>query len=95
MTDMDLKQARAIARSVGATIEEIDNGPNALKLHTYKVRLGVCEINDNGTREYMEFQSPTPAEAAKHAVLETAKASKAMMDQAKKVYVDSDLIFIK
>lgn len=92
---MDLKKAREIARSVGATIAESDNVSPQTKQFTYQVRLGVCVIGANGTREYMEFQSPTPAEAAKHAVLETAKAAKAMMDQAKQVYVDSDLIFIK
>lgn len=91
MTDMDLKQARAIARSVGATIEE-NVTPHG---RSFRVRLGVCHIGSNGTREYRDFSSPTPAEAAKHAVLETAKAAKAMMDQAKQVYVDSDLIFIK
>jgi hypothetical protein len=95
MTDMDLKQARAIARSVGATIEESDNVVPGTQKFTYKVRLGVCTIGDNGTREYMDFQSPTPADAAKNAVLETAKAAKTMMDQAKQVYVDSDLIFLK
>lgn len=92
MNTMDLKQARAIARSVGATIEEVE-GP--IQERFYRVRLGVCVIGSNGTREYPEFHLPNPSEAAAFAVLETAKAAKSMMDIAKQVYVESDLIFIR
>lgn len=94
MTDMDLKQARAIARSVGATIEESESDASATG-YSYRVRLGVCVIGDNGTREYPEYYTTTTETAAATAVLETAKASRVMMDTAKKVYVDSDLIFAK
>ena len=94
MTDMDLKQARAIARSVGATIEECESAFSGTG-YSYRVRLGVCVIGANGTREYPEFNLPTPTEAAAFAVLETAKAAKSMMDAAKQAYVDSDLIFIR
>lgn len=90
--DMDLKQARAIARSVGATIEEKQMG-HELKPY-YVVRLGVCRIASTGTREYPTYSVNTPGEAANYAVLNTAKICNEMAALAKQVYVDSDLIYM-
>lgn len=90
--DMDLKQARAIARSVGATIGEKEDGPQLLPY--YVVRLGVCRIGSNGTREYPTYSAGTPGMAANYAVLNTAKICNEMAALAKQVYVDSDLIYM-
>lgn len=86
---MDLKEARAIARRVGATIEERIESER-----TYIVRLGVCQIGANGTREEIKLNYSTPAFAANGAVLETARACARLSAIAKEVYVDSDLIFL-
>jgi len=91
MTDeQKLKAARAFARAVGATIDRQDE---ITENSGFIVRLGVCIIGDNGTREYPVFNCPTPEKAAVTACVETAKASDRMMATAKLVYANSDLIF--
>lgn len=89
---MDLKEARAIARQVGATIEEkkLDKGRLGID---YIVRLGVCKINSNGVREAVELHARTPHEAADLACVETGRNARALVEVAKRVYSDSDLIF--
>jgi len=92
---MDLKEARAIARRVGATIEEKNLGsPLQDESLEYVVRLGVCRIGSNGTREEVKFHYTSPALAANGAVIETARACARLSAIAKEVYVDSDLIFL-
>ena len=87
---MNLKEAREIARKVGATIEEKKD----TELNTgFIVRLGVVKIGSNGTRENIVLHATDPRQAADLAVIETGRAAIALADQAKKVYVDSDLIF--
>ena len=105
---MNLKEAREIARKVGATIEEkrgrieksapdVANVPgDVIRFRgeiSYIVRLGVVRIGPNGTRENVVLHATSPHEAADLAVLETGRACRALIEQAKSVYVDSDLIF--
>jgi hypothetical protein len=96
---MNLKEAREIARKVGATIEERDSSDidramnDRLREKTYIIRLGVVRIGPNGTRENVVLHATSPHEAADLAVLETGRACRALLEQAKSVYVDSDLIF--
>lgn len=88
---MDLKAARAIARQVGATIEA--KGEGIIENPEYTIRLGVCRIGANGTREDIKLNARTPREAADLAVIETGRAARALVEVAKRVYSDSDLIF--
>jgi len=97
---MNLKEAREIARKVGATIEEKTSpnatgqgSPSGMRSGEYIVRLGVVKIGPNGTRENIVLHATSPVEAANLAVIETGRNARALADQAKKVYVDSDLIF--
>ena len=87
---MDLKAARAIARQVGANIEKRE-GPTAPPF--YVIRLGVCKIGENGTRLFPELQASSPHQAADLAVIETGRNARALVEVAKRVYSDSDLIF--
>jgi D-serine deaminase-like pyridoxal phosphate-dependent protein len=92
---MLIKEARAIARQVGATIE-VKKGEEGIKYSTedyYLVRLGVCQIDSTGARVFPTISARTPHEAAEVAVIETGRHASAIRDLAKKVYVDSDLIF--
>src|SRR5690606_31390954 len=92
---MDLKEARAIARRVGATIEErVENEVDGAKPRCYLVRPGVCRIGSNGTREEIKLNYSSPGYAANGAVIETARACARLSAIAKEVYVDSDLIFL-
>ena len=97
---MNLKEAREIARKVGATISEsrelIHPGegvspPSYLTLYT--VRLGVIKMGANGVREDIILHANSPREAADLAVVETGRAARALLEVAKQVYSDSDLIF--
>lgn len=88
---MNLKEAREIARKVGATISEQVLNPNDPK--TYTVRLGVIRIGANGIREDIILHATSPREAADLAVVETGRAARQLLEVAKQVYSDSDLIF--
>ena len=88
---MNLKEARDIARKVGATISEQILNPNDPK--TYTIRLGVIRMGANGIREEIHLQANSPREAADLAVVETGRAALQLLEIAKKVYSDSDLIF--
>lgn len=99
---MNLKEAREIARKVGATIEEKKATPPKVipqdfnPSEYYKefiVRLGVVRIGGNGTRENIVIHAGSAREAAELAVVETGRAARALVEEAKRVYVDSDLIF--
>lgn len=87
---MDLKEARAIARQVGATIEHMTSPTTP---PWYKVRLGVCKIGENGTRAFPELHATSPEQAADLACIETGRNARALVEVAKRVYSDSDLIF--
>ena len=88
---MNLKEARDIARKVGATISEQILNPNDPK--TYTIRLGVIRMGPNGTREDIILHANSPREAADLAVVETGRAARQLLEVAKQVYSDSDLIF--
>lgn len=88
---MNLKEAREIARKVGATISEQVLNPNEAK--TYTVRLGVVKMGANGIREEILLTASSPREAADLAVVETGRAARQLLEVAKQVYSDSDLIF--
>jgi hypothetical protein len=95
---MNLKEARDIARKVGATIEE-----KKLKAHAegfsqaleneYIIRLGVVKIGSSGVRENIVLHASSPREAADLACIETGRAARALLEVAKEVYSNSDLIF--
>jgi len=103
---MNLKEARELARKVGATIEE-RKGPSTAIItdakgkitgyedtHEYIIRLGVISIEEGtGRRKDIILHASTPREAAELAVVETGRAAIALAAEAKKAYVDSDLIF--
>lgn len=82
---MDLKEARELARQVGATITPEQD--------YFVVRLGVVKLRPDGGREDVRLIAPTPESAANTALLETGKAAKALYEQAKRVYASTDLIF--
>ena len=86
---MNLKEAREIARKVGATIHELSDAGERY----YSVRLGVVKMGANGTREEILLSASSPREAADLAVVETGRASRQLLEVAKQVYSDSDLIF--
>lgn len=88
---MNLKEARDIARKVGATISEQILNPNDPK--TYTIRLGVIKMGSNGIREDIILQATSPREAADLAIVETGRAARQLLEIAKQVYSDSDLIF--
>lgn len=88
---MNLKEAREIARKVGATISEQVFNPNEPK--TYTVRLGVIRMRADGTREEILLHANSPREAADLACIETGRAARQLLEIAKRVYSDSDLIF--
>ena len=88
---MNLKEAREIARKVGATISEQILNPNDPK--TYTIRLGVIRMGANGVREDIILHARSPREAADLAVVETGRAARQLLEVAKQVYSDSDLIF--
>lgn len=96
---MNLKEAREIARKVGATIEEKKYDDNKVydgkvEYETdYIIRLGVIKIGSAGVRENIVLHAQSPAEAANLACIETGRAARALFEVAKKVYTDSDLIF--
>lgn len=95
---MNLKEAREIARKVGATIEEkkderLSEHDNTYEVTNYIVRLGVIRIGSNGTRETPILHATSPRQAADLAVVETGRAAIELASVAKRVYVDSDLIF--
>ena len=93
---MNLKEAREIARKVGATIEEKKPAniagvfPNQIE---YIIRLGVIKIGSSGVRENIVLHASSAREAADLACIETGRACRALLEQAKQVYTDSDLIF--
>lgn len=92
---MNLKEARELARKVGATISESDavligSSPNGKQ---YTIRLGVIRMGANGVREEILLHATTPREAADLAVVETGRAARQLLEVAKQVYSDSDLIF--
>lgn len=96
---MNLKEAREIARKVGATIEE-KKGPVPYAAGAspefdtdYIVRLGVVKIASSGVRENIVLHARSPHEAADLACIETGRAARSLLEQAKRVYTDSDLIF--
>lgn len=91
---MDLKEARAIARRVGATIEERSSTEPGDLPAEYIVRLGICRIGSNGTREEIKLHYPTADLAAHGAIIETAKACNALAAAAKETYVSTDLIYL-
>ena len=98
---MNLKTAREIARKVGATIEEKKTGnvwpdgkSGAGYTLEYIIRLGVVRIDPgSGVRKNIELRATSPQEAANLAVVETGRAARELLEIAKSVYVDSDLIF--
>jgi hypothetical protein len=75
---MDLKRAQIIAKQVGARIRPVGTD--------FEITLGVPGS------ENMLFTMGSPKWAAHTAVIETAKAAKALMDRAKQIYVDEDLL---
>jgi hypothetical protein len=99
--NMNLKTAREIARKVGATIEEkkelihANEGVGAPAYYDtiYIVRLGVVKINSSGVRENIVLHASSPYEAADLAVVETGRAARALLEEAKSVYVGSGLVF--
>jgi hypothetical protein len=90
---MNLKTAREIARKVGATIEEKKAFDIGVDVTEYIVRLGIIKINSSGVRENIVLHASSPHEAADLAVVETGRAARALLEEAKSVYVDTDLIF--
>lgn len=94
---MNLKEARELARKVGATISETTNPAPELgsqgSSKEYTVRLGVIRMGSNGVREEIVLHASTPREAADLAVVETGRAARQLLEVAKQVYSDSDLIF--
>lgn len=83
---MNLKEARELARKVGATISES-------AVNEYTVRLGVIKMGPNGVREDIVLQANSPRQAADLAVVETGRAAHQLLEIAKQVYSDSDLSF--
>lgn len=88
---MKLKEAREIARKVGATIEERKSDEF---YDEYIIRLGVVRIDPgSGVRKNIELRASSPSEAAALACVETGRAARELLEVAKATYVDSDLIF--
>lgn len=83
---LNLREARKIARALGAVIRE--DGPN-----NYRVKLGVAKAGTE-TFEAVVFYAQSPSEAAERVCLETARAALALMEMAKKLYIDSDLLSV-
>lgn len=84
---MTLPNAKRIAGRVGARI--------VAKGTEYLVTIAGRPIRDpvTGHISQMTFHSATPFEAAHEALIQTAIHSRALMELAKRIYVEEDLLF--
>jgi hypothetical protein len=90
---MDLKRAQKLARKVGARITRIESTADPFANDTYEIKLGVpntgLDVEDHSPRT---FKANTVDGAIQLALLESAKAARALINQAKLIFVDEDLL---